>query len=665
LKPTTVTPDELFRTQRRYIIPLFQRGYVWNEADQWAPLWRDVILQTRKVEQADNDGGHAAALQWHFMGAIVLEPKPARVRHVADHAVVDGQQRLTTLQIVLVALRDVVSNAEDPDLIRDLSLLTFNEGQWTSQEEGFKLWPTNVGRSAWRQVIEAGSATQVLSRFPLQKQKVKRKSRWIRQPLAEAYLFFFRQISAYLQGGPGIVADDDDPEGAHAPQVDLDIQGGQALDLNRAKYLLEAITKYFQIVAIELEPNDDPQVIFETLNGRMAPLTAADLIRNFVFVASTRRGLDTEKIYEESWAQFDHDPGTPPDVPGFWRGSQKQGRRFHSRLDLFVFHYVTMRTGREIALGQLFHAFRKWWDEGDVSDNGQMTQLAPEGRDPGAELKRMAAVALSMRVLLDPAGADDDSTARFARRLQALDTTTPFPILLYLCERRVELGDDEYVGCLEDLESYLVRRALCQLTTKNYNQILLRALGAVRGAGSSTRTALQTYLLGLEGEASRWPTDDDVVTAVQLTPAYQALGPARAQMILQALELSSYTGREEGVTVPRLTVEHVMPQTMSSLEDWPYPNRTASPTLEQVQLRTVLRESLGNLTLVTQPLNSSLSNGTFAAKKAKLADESQLRMNRYFANFSRDLWLEQDILERGTLLGQKAIKIWARPEDRS
>ena len=107
-------------------------------------------------------------------------------------------------------------------------------------------------------------------------------------------------------------------------------------------------------------------MIFETLNGRMAPLIPADLIRNFVLVTAVRRGLDTERLYQETRCVFDYDPGTSPDVPGFWRGSEKQGRRFDNRLDLFVFHYLTMRTGREIALGDLFRSFQEWYFPGDL-----------------------------------------------------------------------------------------------------------------------------------------------------------------------------------------------------------------------------------------------------------------------------------------------------------
>src|SRR5688500_562680 len=129
MKPVTVTPDDLFRPQRRYVIPLFQRGYVWNEADQWAPLWRDIVVLAHKVEEADRNGSGAEKIPRHFMGAIVLEARAARVRHVSDHAVVDGQQRLTTLQLVLVAFRDVVAHTNDEDLLRALKLFTLNEGQ--------------------------------------------------------------------------------------------------------------------------------------------------------------------------------------------------------------------------------------------------------------------------------------------------------------------------------------------------------------------------------------------------------------------------------------------------------------------------------------------------------------------------------------------------------
>ena len=158
------------------------------------------------------------------------------------------------------------------------------------------------------------------------------------------------------------------------------------------------------------------------------------------------------------------------------------------------------------------------------------------------------------------------------------------------------------------------------------------------------------------------PGDSDVERGVLLTPAYTALQPARTQMVLQALELAHYTGREEGVRIPWVTIEHVLPQQPSSIADWPYPDGASSPTLEQQQARSYMRETLGNLTMVSNPLNSSLSNGPFVAKKAKLAAESQLRMNRYFAEFARDTWFERDIVQRGKVLAQMAMRLWPRPQ---
>lgn len=658
MKPTTVTLDDLFRPQRRYVIPLFQRGYVWNEQDHWAPLWRDIVLQVRKVEDADKAGRRADSIQRHFLGAIVLEPKSTLVRHVADHAVIDGQQRLTTLLLVLAAFRDVTAGVPDEHLLRDLRLLTFNDGAWASSDETHKIWPTNVGRAAWRQVVDAGTADEVRNRFPLVRRKRKRKTD-PRHPIAAAYLYFHDQIQPYLVGGPGVVTEEEDPEGAHAPAAAAPTKETSRIDLERANYLFTALSRFFQIVAIELEPTDDPQVIFETLNGRMAPLTAADLIRNFVFVAA--RDIDTESLYEETWSRFDHDPGTSPDTPGFWRGVQAQGRRTYPRLDLFVFHYVTMRTGREVALKRLFQAFRTWWEEGDAGPDGTPVELGSRGRDPAKELRRMVRVSDDMRALLAPGDASTDTLARFAWRLHTLDTTTPYPVLLYLAEHRQSMGDVEYFGCLLDLESYLIRRALCQLTSKNYNHVMLGALGALRAESSPSRGVLQRFLLGLQGEASRWPEDADVRQMAVLNPLYVTLQPARTQMILQALELAQYTGKEEGVKVPWVTVEHVMPQQPSSVADWPFKDGATTPTVEQTQARSVLRETLGNLSLVSQPLNSSLSNGPFSAKKEKLAAESQLRLNRYFAPFGGEHWYEHDIIERGKMLASQTLQVWPRP----
>ena len=107
MKTDRVTVFDLFEKQRRYLVPIFQRGYVWTKEGQWEPLWEDIVDQATIVRESSATTRQSA--RKHFLGAIVLNQDSTQVRHVAATEIIDGQQRLMTLQILLAALRDVVS----------------------------------------------------------------------------------------------------------------------------------------------------------------------------------------------------------------------------------------------------------------------------------------------------------------------------------------------------------------------------------------------------------------------------------------------------------------------------------------------------------------------------------------------------------------------------
>ncbi len=396
------------------------------------------------------------------------------------------------------------------------------------------------------------------------------------------------------------------------------------------------------------------QVIFETLNARGVPLEPSDLIRNFVFMYATRRGEDIEALYAKHWQEFDTAPALPgrSETKRFWKDMERQGRLRRSRLDLFLFHFVTSRAERELTIGHLFQEFRDWW----VS--------VPE-RATDAELGAMRKSSDVFKSLLLP-----DKESRFgvfASRLRVLDTTTVYPVMLFIGERRSGMSADDFNGLLEDLESYLIRRMVCSLTTKNYNKVFLGVLKALRKAETISRAALRAELLGLEGESSVWPNDDLFRRHWLSDPVYNTLGSARTQMVLTALDLALDTPRQERIRIDEwLSVEHVMPQS-ASLSDWPYPPTAGAgegPIDERLLRRAALLHSFGNLTLLTQSLNSAVSNGPFSAKRAEIAQQSRLRLNSYFQRFGdTDTWDEDALVRRGEGLFTLACRVWPRPAD--
>lgn len=231
------------------------------------------------------------------------------------------------------------------------------------------------------------------------------------------------------------------------------------------------------------------------------------------------------------------------------------------------------------------------------------------------------------------------------------------------------LGEEAFNGILQDLESYLIRRAVCDLTPKNYNKIFLSLLKSVSSKKQQvTRKSVQAELLSMQGESQLWP-DDALFNQNWLNaPLYSRWPSNRTRMVLEALEAAIHTSKQEyfpfddPLTNP-LTIEHIMPQ-WGKEEDWPAPLRLKEgESVEEAKYRRErLIHSIGNLTLLTQPLNSSVSNGSFKNKRSEITKQSRLQLNAYFQRFDdKSVWDEKAILKRGRELFDLASRAWPFP----
>ena len=631
MKTDKITVFTLFETQRRYLVPIFQRGYVWTKEQQWEPLWEDIAEQAKFVQI--RKGASKNTVRKHFLGAIVLSQVPTVIREVPASEIIDGQQRLLTLQVFLVAFRDAVKDLGDEYLNSTLARLTNNPPPLNNDDERFKVWPTNAYQQDIRNVMNAGSAQKLAAMYP---QRMKRKKLVPPLPaLVEAYFYYHGAISKFLSD-----ADEDD-------SIPPDQSNSQELLKERANLLFEAVMRYIQLVEIQLDAEDDPQVIFETLNYRGVPLEPSDLIRNFFFLYASRKDKDVNALYNQYWKDYDEASGTSGK---FWKEKERQGRLNRSRLDLFFFHYLTYRIGHEIKIGHLYQEFKDWW--GDSGERSVETELEAAKRS-----------SMVFRSLLD--SDDSQRLGVLAQRLRILDTTTVYPLLLWLCENRDKTTADEFNGILADIESYIVRRAICRLTPKNYNRVFLTLLTKLSKEGPPNRASVRRELLSLEGDSAVWPGDEIFKRNLVYEPLYDSIGPRRVRLVLTALELASRTPRQEALPLlinNSLTVEHVMPQGFKP-EEWPYSEHETTDRKEQESRRWTLLHSMGNLTLLTQPLNSEVSNGPFRTKRPEITKQSLLILNSYFQRFSDDdCWDENTILDRGKSLSGLALNVWGYPE---
>lgn len=627
MKPENLTVFGLFERQLRYVVPLFQRQYVWSKEDQWVPLWDNI---TTKANDVLDKGEYYYELHRHFMGAIVLSTIRPMGYQVPIMTVVDGQQRITTLQIIQIALRHYARAVEHQGLVDNLSILTENRLSTMQAVERYKIWPTNADQPIYESIFSATSPQALSAKYP---PKLSKRGKLIEGPpkLVEAYLYFYEQIDRYAN-------DRQEDNNSTSPAIPKETV------FFRLDALFKALVQLMDVVTIDLDEKDNPQVIFESLNDRGVQLAPSDLIRNFVFLEAARQKAKDEYLYNTYWFEFDKPAGDG--TTGFWKQVESQGRKKYIRLDQFIYHYLSYQRASDVLITRIYREFQKWWDEPETP------------RSIEAELKQLQHFS---RVFACFYGTDDTSRLGiFFNRLRTLQTSTLYPLLLYLVgEKGDQLGVTELEGIATDLESYLVRRQACNLPTKNYNRFFLSILANLKTLSNIDRKAIQKLLLEPTGIANRWPADEEFKSAWLSQPAYQN-SYYRAEMILRALDRQMVTEKREEVRVlSKLTVEHLLPQGWKEA-DYPLPEDPNRSHDQSLAYRAGLIHTFGNLTLLTSSLNSSISNGPFKVKRPAIALQSALQLNVYFQDES-ETWDEDKILKRGESLFKYALQVWPYP----
>jgi len=612
----------LFEKKMRLEVPLFQRQYVWNREQQWEPLWEDISRKFVEWLEGRKDA------PVHFLGAIVLDQKQTPSTHVERRHVIDGQQRLTTLQVFLAAFRDFCRQQDCEELAREFEGYTLNRGMMADREvDQFKVWPTQLDRPLFRDVMTLGSCEEVEGRYPLQRRKWARKYD-PRPRLVEAYLFFSEQIREFFLG-----TEEEPPLMAQEPLAE------------RIEESFQALKNALQVVAIDLEQGDDAQVIFETLNARGEPLLPADLLRNYIFLRAARQGEPQEELYESHWRRFDDE---------FWREEVRQGRLRRPRSDLFMQHFLSSRQMIDIPIKHLYVEYR-FWIERKCPFQSVAEELAALSRQ-GAHFRR----------IIEPQ--PDDAIFGLATFLESFDIRTAYPLLLFLLD--AELHEHEWKQISTLLESYLLRRAVLGWSTKAYNRIFLNLTKSLHKTGPTSEN-LKTALSELSGESSAWPTDQQFFAAWQTRAMYEDLNNAKLVHILGRLNDSYRTNKNERILWDgELTIEHILPQEW--IEHWPLPSGESGLTWEELydsepddaraaatQQRHLALQTVGNLTILTQQLNSAVSNSAWAVKKPQLLEGSLLPINLQL--HTHDTWDEESIKTRSKELFQKAIGIWPAP----
>ena len=596
--------QRLFDREVHYAVPLYQRPYVWNEEEQWQPLWDDLCPLAEMV--AEGKEGRA-----HFLGASVQEVIPVPAGTTEVRRVIDGQQRMTTLQILLKAYRDVAVALGHPNYGDAVLRLVRNRDPLIVESaKKQKLWPTRADQADYQEVMDANSPSELLLALGVPEQSYPLENHTI----ANAYLFFHREIISWVKASKGNIEE-------------------------RLKGLYGAIRDRLRLVVIDLDDKDDAQAIFETLNARGAPLLSADLVKNSLL--SDLSPSEAEDAYRMYWQSFDANGA-------FWRKLIGRGHAQRARIETFLQNALTLMTGEAVSAGHLYNAYRDF----------AATEEAGSAKDMLARFKRLGDI---FQKLQQPQ--DDRRLSDFFYRLGVLDVVTAWPFILALYEK-YEDQPDTVNKVLIDLESYLIRRMVCRLSTRGYGSAFSKLAGVVKGADADIVSAIRAELLEGAAEVDRFPTDEEFESAWTSNPLYQNLTRPRIRMLLEAMEEATRTGYAETDRAPRnLTVEHVMPQGWH--ENW------ALPSNLRADERDVKIHTIGNLTLLNGKFNTYQSNRPWGTSDMGLSDQNTdgkrenlkkhttLALNRELCE--EEAWTETQISDRAKTLFGYAKGIWARP----
>jgi hypothetical protein len=613
------TARDLFDGRVHYEIPAYQRPYVWNEEDQWAPLWDDVVRVATAVVLQGSDPNTQVAN--HFLGAVVVEPKTDEA-NFSRNLVIDGQQRMTTLQLLLDAVQHVAVELGHFELAEDLEDLVLNKSpRYVDLPERFKLWPSNADREPFERAMDPKPGQSDTS-----------------HRMADAHQFFRDEAARWITGTP----DEDGNTPAGSPE-------------DRAAALSKVLQSKLIVIAINLAGSDDAQLIFETLNDRGTPLLKADLIKNWIFRRGTTVGADVDLWSTTHWADFDSD---------WWRKEIAQGRMSRSRVDIFLQYWLTMRLRDEVKVEHVFRTFTEYAEPFMATNESSESLLA--------ELRADADVYRSFAQL-----SDETPEGRFySRVIETMELAATTPVFLWLLSSNHDVPPSQIRIGLESLESWVIRRTLLGYTSKDVNKFMVVILGKLDGVqpqsvGDGIRDVLEQQV----SPNRLWPRNSEVLEALPRRRLYGYIRQSRLEVVLGVVEqhLRDQSKMYEAVKLPEgLEIEHIMPKGWRSFWD-------SDPSLgpEAAARRDQLIHTLGNLTLITKSLNGSLSNrpwrdsdaselkegGQAGKGKRTLLDAfSLLVLNKAVVTGHDQAWTEEDVRDRGAIISQAICKIWPAPD---
>lgn len=543
---------------KRFIIPVYQRNYDWK-TEQCKQLFDDLVKVIRQGRKS------------HFFGSIVSVQSEAGM--MEEFLIIDGQQRLTTVSLLLLAIyqllcagKVVSQDVQLPDKILKKYLID----EYEPTEKRIKLKPIKNDRKAFDRLFD-----QSEERIP-------------DSDLTINHQYFYERIQ------------------------------NEELSIDQ---LFDAICR-LEIINISLNHEDDPQLIFESLNSTGLALSEGDKIRNYILM-----GLPIEqqtKFYEKYWDRIEKLTG--------------------HEISAFVRDYLSIKQQSTPNMDRVYPAFKKY-----VEGTGQVS-IEPLLQDLLAYAKRYA--------ILLRGGYADERLDRCIARLGRLSTSVTRPFLLEVLRLREKdvLSADELVEIFRYTENYLFRRSICDLPTNALNKIFLllhREIVRMDGGEENYAEKFKFALLSKHDRA-RFPTDDEFAAAISTRNIY-GMNPKNKLYLFERLE-NAETQETKDVWAHldrgEYSIEHIMPQHLTAA--W---RDALGADYEDIHDNWLHR--LANLTLTAY--NTRYSNSPFTEKRDMTHGfkDSGLRINQWIGQ--RERWGLSELEERDRRLRDKVVRIWPYP----
>ena len=580
--------QSFYMGQNQFVIPFFQRAYVWK-ADNWSELWDNILEEYNEVKNGNTKSEH-------FIGTIIIKQRESEKVGSLEYDLIDGQQRLTTICLLMRAFYDVTDDVNIKNWIKTLLVFMDSYGN-----ENIRILHSKIDKEYFQELILNKTTNSILwdNYSNLKIEEIEKQSELMNK-IQGGYVYFRKRIH-------------------------------EEAEITDLRAYIQIVLEKLPVIHMALTKDDDVQQIFDTINSLGVKLTTAELLKNFLY-----SNPKVAEYYQTYWYSiFESDE----DAIDFWNRDRTSGRIRRTTVELFLYSYLVILKESNVKMESLFKEFKNFLKDKksdellefakDIYDFALVYQELPDGEN-----------------LADISFVEHDK--RFFHVIREFDINTIFPLILYIYKKVNDTEERNRI--LRVLESYVSRRTICKLTTKNYNNLFITILGELKKKESITALAVREILLKYTEATNRFPDDEELKKAFNNTYLYNQY----SREILYCIALfqlnHDYTDNPK-LNINGFSVEHVMPKKWRN--NW---NHLPENITEQIRDFKLL--TLGNLTLVKGRLNSSMRDSGWNKKKTALQKYSTLRQTTDY--LSTEEWNETIIEKRANDLYNIALQIWKR-----